>query len=400
MDPLSRTALRPRPTPAARPDPEALLLEAISRQDPLSVRQLSQALVHRHGVARLERFRQRDLSSLVGPGAAVWFDQVLLLAEAPGTEPAQPRTGHEGAAPGAADAKASPDPWPIDPLERRVLSEVDAAIATMMASFSPELTAPQPWAGALEVDDPEGALEGLRSHSDPLGDAMGATGIGSTTNSMVPVSDQLEARDPLPLNASGVDEPGASRPLATSLESWAEQNHSDPQLGQDQALPAQAGQNRAAAAARRGLEKLRRQWPRAAALMRSALTGGPSESHNAPISSAGFATASSVQDNPPATWAAPAHPAARQRLEPTVREGRPQLPTTVSSTGAGLAGGASLPPLERAPVQASSSDAERLRRRLPQQPQSPMDQAGPAPRPRALAELGAWLPDGQLPRAS
>jgi hypothetical protein len=383
VDPLSRTALRPRLTPAARPDPETLILEAISRQDQLSVRQLSQALVHRHGVARLESFRQRDLSSLLGPGAAAWFDQVLLLAEAPGTVPAPPQMGREGAAAGPVDAEASPDRWPIDALERRVLSEVDAAIATMMATFSPEPAAPQPWASGL-VEDPEGALERPRAYADRLGEAMGATGIGSST---IPVARVLV-------------EPAATLPQPTSMESWADPNHSEPQLGQDQALPVQSGQSRAAAAARRGLEKLRRQWPRAAALMRSALNGGPSEILTAPDSSAASATSSSGQGDAPADWDAPAHGAAHQRLEPPGWEATPTLPTTASRTGAGLAGGASLPPLELAQSGASSSDAERLRRRLAQQPQSPMNQAAPAPRPRALAELGAWLPDGQLPRAS
>jgi hypothetical protein len=319
---------------------------------------------------------------LLGNGAAAWFDQVLLLAEAPGTVPAPPQTGRQGTAPGAADAEARADRRPSDPLERRVLSEVDAAIATMMATFSPEPIAPQPWAGGLE--DPEGALEHPRAHADRLGEAMDAPEVGSST---IP-------------GARVVGEPAAARPLATSMESWADPNHSEPQLGQDQALPAQSGQSRAAAAARRGLEKLRRQWPRAAALVRSALTGSLSDVDAAPVSSAAFATSSSGQDDAPAAWDGLAHAAASQRQEPLGWERMPVLPTTASSTEAGLAGGTSLPPLERAPVQASSSDAERLRRRLPQQPQSPMDQAAPAPRPRALAELGAWLPDSQLPRAS
>ena len=51
-------------------------------------------------------------------------------------------------------------------------------------------------------------------------------------------------------------------------------------------------------------------------------------------------------------------------------------------------------------LRAKASDAEQLRRRLAQQTESPMAQGTPAPRPKALAELGAWLPDGQLPRAS
>jgi hypothetical protein len=382
VDPLSRTALRPRPTPAARPDPETLLLEAISRQDLLSVRQLTQALVHRHGVARLESFRQRAVGSLLDHGAAAWFDQVLKLAEAPGTVPASPQMDREGAAPAAVDAEASPDRWPIDALERRVLSEVDAAIATMMASFSPEQADPQPWAGDLE--DPEGALERPGAQGNRLGEGMGATGIGSPTIAVPRV----------------VGQPATTPPLSISMESWADQDHSEPQIGQDQALPARSDQSRAAAAARRGLEKLRRQWPRAAALMRSALNGGPSEIHTAPDSSAPFATSSSRQDAGPAAWDAPAHGADCQRLEPPGWEGTPLLPTTASSTGAGHAGGASLPPLELARSGASSGDAERLRRRLAQQPQSSMNQAAPAPRPRALAELGAWLPDGQLPRAS
>ncbi len=436
MDSLSRTAPRPRPTPSERPDPEALLLEAISRRDNIRVRQLSQALVHRHGFARLQTFRQGALSSVFGQREAAWFDQVLLGAEAPGPVPAPPQTVREGAADGVDAAEASADRRQIDPFEHRVLSEVDAAIAAVMASFAAEPTVPQlqPWTGGLE--DPEGALQRPRARADRLGEAIETTGGDDSTIPLAEVSgpfgrssgyvmasiDQglAQPSEPQPpahpgqpvfaslelggrtaWNTPDVGESEAALPLATSMESGADLDHSEPQLRHDQVRRSPSGQNRAAAAARRGLEQLRRQWPRAAALVRSALIGSsPGEIHAEPIASASFAAASSTRDDAPAAWDDPANGGASQRLEPPGRDRTPMPPTTASSLGAALAGGATLPPLDRVPSTAKASDAEQLRRRLAQQTESPMAQGTPAPRPKALAELGAWLPDGQLPRAS
>jgi hypothetical protein len=352
VDPLPRTALRPRLTSAERPAHEALLLDSISRRDHLKVRQLAQALVHRRGFTQLERFRQDSLTALLGEGAATWFDQALLLTDAtlPGPEPEQENGPGETVTVGSA-LESSLDRLGSEPLESRILSEVDAAIAAMMATFPPEPAAVMEWSG--------GAMPGIGG-------------------------DQV-------LSHSGLTDVAAPEPLAYGLVDRADLDHQDPRPEQAEARHASAGHRTAAAAARRGLERLRRQWPRAAALVQSALLGSPSDL------SSGYGHAD-LGDLPTVVDLLDTQPSGEggNRSEAQGLEPNPSRPIPA----AGFRSGASLPPLEQASPPANASDAERLRSRLAQHPQAEMAEGAPAPRPRALAELGAWLPDAQLPRAS
>lgn len=425
VDPLLRPSLRPRLSSAERPDPETQLLAAISERDCLRVRQLGQALVHRRGFAQLEIFRQGRLKPSLGEGAVTWFDQVLRLDEASQPDLRSSQVGSNGTAATLSDAVSfSRDPQDNDPLQSRVLSEVDAAIAAMMATFPPEPAPAQAWNDDLQdhegtpavvqhhagdpnasvsppIPAPQGsegaiALGGVMAISRELGSAgpSGLTGSPppkqSLSSPFPAFGGDQERGESCPSDESATQELSPGNTVAQDrLERLAPRvDHPDPRHSSSiQATTA------AAAAARRGLDRLRRQWPRAAALVRSALIGSSSE-----LSTAHGNGQPAVSNDPSAMaapWDLPAPGEGRNQLESRDWESPLLRPTPAADVPMG----ASLPALVRPPA-ALSSDAERLRRQLAQQPQARLSQGAPAPRPRALAELGAWLPDAELPRAS
>lgn len=74
----------PLPAPLApRPEPGALLLEAVRQRQTKPCLQLAQQWVHRRGVGDLQRFCSTDLVASLGVEAAVWLQDLLAL-EGPG----------------------------------------------------------------------------------------------------------------------------------------------------------------------------------------------------------------------------------------------------------------------------------------------------------------------------
>lgn len=140
-----------RPLPAERPDPAALLIDAvIQRQQPLALR-LAQQWVHRRGWSNFEAFLNGSLLHSCGAEAIGWLRQGLDLATGAGSPrlSADPGKGLPGfirealsealaplREPAAVAPATSPaeDPWQL-PLLETSSSQVGA---------SPNLKAPAP----------------------------------------------------------------------------------------------------------------------------------------------------------------------------------------------------------------------------------------------------------------
>jgi len=138
----------------SRPDPEALLLEAVRQRRRHDSLDRLQRCVHRRGLDWLHQFQTLTLPALEGHEAALWFAALL-----------EDGSGHS--APGAGVPRAilvefvtTDDHLLVtaaDPLgggehqawiEQRATEAVDGAIASMLAEF-PELVPPGPSLGSL-----------------------------------------------------------------------------------------------------------------------------------------------------------------------------------------------------------------------------------------------------------
>jgi len=384
VDPLPLSAQHPRPTPPPRPDSETLLLEAIGRRDSYATLRICQGWVHRRGLAELERFRQHRLSMAPDAEAAAWFEALL-------NGSGDPRGGGvEGSGEAAAPSVSG------GALRTRIEEEMDAAIAAMLASFPAEQVAelpPQEAFSLLEtLPDParlacgSGLLETLEPPAELLIDPL-FQGVDASTE---PVEPPL--RQPLSFRVEASSSPApadaAPQPLASK---GSEPAVPDPAFEPEEADSQQPPPRRS----------LGRRFPGAARALRGALNGFLFEAARAGLA-----------------WL----PGAAMSAEASEHEASEQN----SIVEEGSAGGASagmhgefaaagesprIPDAWIAPAPTEASRilplegpepgaAARLRQRLSLVDESGTEGSLPAPRPSGLAELGAWLPDRDLPRAS
>lgn len=135
----------PRPSsPAPRPDPAAVLLEAIQLRDAFLSRRLVQQWVHRRGLASLQEFQTTTLVSVAGSEAGLWLEALLEPSSAaiPQAEQAlsieEPRQQVEAAFAALAAEFAAPVPC-LDPVPAPAQSSVDPpspVAAALPVSFS------------------------------------------------------------------------------------------------------------------------------------------------------------------------------------------------------------------------------------------------------------------------
>jgi hypothetical protein len=153
----------PRSSTAPRPDPGAVLLEAIQQRDAVRSRRLVQQWVHRRGLASLQEFQSTTLASVAGREACHWLEALLespAAATAIAPAPAAPLRVHELIDPDGVRV-AEPEPAAMDSL-----LEVEAAFAALAAEFAASVPAapvpapsepepePEPEPGPLEAEVP------------------------------------------------------------------------------------------------------------------------------------------------------------------------------------------------------------------------------------------------------
>lgn len=365
-------------------------------------RQLAERWVHRQGLASFERFRHGLLSQEAGEEACAWLGDVMQTTSA--------------GVPAGRPAAAPETPEASEPLGDRVSAEVDAAIEAMLASFS---LAPRQAPSADGSPDPQSLSSGGKTPS-------------SVAAAAAPPSQDPFAELPFPWPESFAvpalqavsDEPGPAGVAAGDAEPAA--NEPEP------VRPAEPDGG--------GLrQRLWRRLPKAARLMREALGGANATSwwsrepqRQDPVTgSEELQTADgaegAAQDEAPAhassgmapespeAWAfglpgsATAESEPAPHIAPTLAwldwptrgtTGLPSAPAPLAATEPPAALALELPGRSGGsePVPPASS-ADRLMRRL-QSPGASLREQPPAPRPSGLAELSAWLPAQDLPRAS
>jgi hypothetical protein len=127
------TNSRPSPT-APRPDPETVLLEAIEQRDAFLSRKLVLQWVHRRGLASLQEFQSATLAPIAGSEACRWLEAML---EGPSAaEVGPPIRVHD-----LIDVDAVSDS-PTEELDPESLAEVEAAFAALAAEFASAVPAP------------------------------------------------------------------------------------------------------------------------------------------------------------------------------------------------------------------------------------------------------------------
>jgi hypothetical protein len=116
------------PKLSSRPDPQALLLDAIRRRDGLATARLTRQWVHRRGVLSLMTFRTTTLVSHEGPEASGWLLEQL--------EPSVQETVAPNATPVEAgkEAVAAPAPAPALAVEEAFASLTEAFPAIPLAA--------------------------------------------------------------------------------------------------------------------------------------------------------------------------------------------------------------------------------------------------------------------------
>ena len=402
--------------------------------------------MHRRGLDALESYRQGELTSGAGPEAAVWLQDLLTAgaAAAPGPQPTtgqgRPPLQRQTPSAEAANVAAAGEtcearqPAPVAPvsgeIERKVVDDVDAAIAAMLASF-PELTSAEREEAAAQRIQPGSiepplietplieTLEPLKS-IEPIGDLAPAAS-GRSFSSEWPSWD-----------LSGTNQP-PDQPVASG-------NGFGPAIAEPVPVPVPAADDGWEAAEPEGEEpialggrlrrRLRQRFPAAALKLREVVAAAQpgrwwrsalriEEMNEGPIDAEGWlepepeaqldqgATASRLEDhlheadqtrNGSRIEALPFAQASSPRseaAEPAERPEPPHVPMAHPLDEPETTATA----VDPAPVPVSPGD--RLRQRLPR-PLSGTAAGGsaPAPRPSALADLGAWLPVHDLPRAS
>ena len=441
-DPLQSTR---RPLPS-RPDPETQLLTALRDRDPQATRRLAQTWVHRRGLVAFQDFQQHTLPQTEAPETLAWLDNVLAGAPATPSRIA-PGAGH------ATEQRDLQEPG-LDPngafrelgtaqlvteqldtqqlvteqlnparLRERALSAVDRAIEQMLAEF-PELElaglGPQE---ALELlDDLDGSLgligpeleeppaellndpdfldQGrpgtcITGASEPLAaDGLGDPTSGEAPQGQVEISPwaaNLDFNGPIsftiaqsspatPTDEHGVgsseaatDQPGGTEP-EQSHSSWGEATAQGDFEGHRE-TEAEAG-GEAGASEPKGLwglrARLRRRLP-LGALARQWMRGDPAESSTTP------------EPFP---------------LQPEALGTMVERPPSPAWSSGPAPEGAGVPPRELPAASACLETAAEALSAAQSLPAPPAGALSGAPRPASLADLRAWLPDADLPRAS
>lgn len=459
-----------------RPDPEALLLEAIRNRDDQQTQRLVVWWVHRRGLGALHTLIGRSLppsdtaetlawiQALIGAPQSPPSGQVEKTPPAPVPVPAplNPEAEPLAQAPPspaklpAAPAELAPCP---DQLANQAVAAVDAAIAQLMAEFPAEALAGLQPRQALEVlDGLEGspALAGLALVEPPaelLRDpdfqpqrtsSPSPDGADATQPAVATAFTTLVAATPSAAGAEGTEfrsEPMGPEtfndplsftipqpeptPLGLSGPAAAvEDNTGDGGLIEEQA-PAESfrslgGSLIAPLRDRLGVRRLARRLidrvRREVGLIGS--EGGlahaawepPAEEttaagHPSPMAS-GLEAPATLPPSMDATNAVDGHDAGfegtgfdQAALDGTAFAGTAFEPWTTANPAQAVA---DLPYTEAPAAGATTivNLGERLRERMQQSADLRHGTGTPAPRPAALADLGAWLPSAERPRAS
>ncbi len=162
-----------RPSPAApRPDPRTVLLEAIEQRDALLSRKLVLQWVHRRGLASLQEFQSATLAPMAGSEACRWLEAILdgppaaalplplKVPPTPAEEVAPPIRVHD-----LIDADAVRDSR-FEELDRQSLAEVEAAFAALAAEFASAVPVPADPMPAAALPSPVAAASGARAGMD------------------------------------------------------------------------------------------------------------------------------------------------------------------------------------------------------------------------------------------
>lgn len=457
----------PQPHPSTRhplpprPDPEALLLEAIQCRDAPLIRRLVPWWVHRRGLKALPTLLGRTLSPSESAETLAWIEAVTGSSLQPASV----------LGPWGADAP------PADPPERRpsprqladqAVAAVDAAIAQLMAEFPAEALAGLPPRQALEVlDGLEGspALAGLSlveppadllrdpdfqaplagfpcpegaEAPEPVASSQDAAVADGTAFRFQPTGGPVGFNGPLSFTIPQ-PEPAPASPLSAAAEPATAPGEEELIEEVDAAaavegpcpFPAgsRAGSGRslggrliAPLRGRLGVRRLARRLiervKEAGLVGREGLLAPTAWESPAEESTAGhpFPMTSALEAPapvPPSTDAANAadgHDAGFEGtgLDQAALEGTPVAGTACEPWTTAIPAQAVAPePSSAGPAPEAAtivSLGERLRERMRQSADLPSgvphSDGGPAPRPAALADLGAWLPSSELPRAS
>jgi hypothetical protein len=463
-----------------RPDPEALLLEAIRNRDDQQTQRLVVWWVHRRGLGALHTLIGRSLppsdtaetlawiQALIGAPQSPPSGQVEKTPPAPVPVPAplNPEAEPLAQAPSspavlpAAPAELAPCP---DQLANQAVAAVDAAIAQLMAEFPAEALAGLQPRQALEVlDGLEGspALARLALVEPPaellrdpdfqpqLTSFPSPAGADATQPAVATAFTALVAATPSASGADGTEfrsEPmGGPETFNSPLSFTIPQPEPTPLglIGTAAAVEDNAGDGglmleQAAAesfrslggsliAPLRGRLGVRRLARRVIDLVRREVglvgsEGGlahaawepPAEEttaagHRSPMAS-GLEAPATLPPSRDATNAVDGHDAGfegtgfdQAALDGTAFAGTAFEPWTTAIPAQAVA---DLPYTEAPAAGATTivNLGERLRERMRQSadlPPSPLGDGAPAPRPAALADLGAWLPSAERPRAS
>ncbi len=477
----------PQPHPSTRqplpprPDPEALLLEAVRSRNQQQIRHLVPWWVHRRGLEALHRVLERTLSPSATTETLAWIQAQIgaplqppsgaspLTASAlepartplnPEAEPLAQASSSPAVLPGA---PAEPGPCP-EQLADQAVAAVDAAIAQLMAEFPAEALAGLPPRQALEVlDGLEGspALAGLALVEPPAellrdpdfqpqlasspcpdraaasgpvvstaftalvaatpsaagadGDGFGTEPMGGAVTFNGPLSFTIPQPEPTPLGLSGT---------APAVEDNAEDGGLMLEQTATESFRSLGGSLIAPLRGRLGVRRLARR------LIDRAREVGLVGSEGGLVRAAGEPPAQTNAAVPsPAASGLELLPAASLDgfgLEDADMPGGLQAATAAfpPSTNAAYSDGGQGPGFDGTGRDQAAADGaavggtaieawtptipaqglgERLRERMRQPaalPPGPHGDSVPAPRPAALADLGAWLPSAELPRAS
>ena len=397
-DPLQSTR---RPLPS-RPDPETQLVSALRNRDSQATRRLAQTWVHRRGLLDFQAFQQHILPRTEAPDTLAWLDDVLGGPTTPSR-----------IAPGAAHATEQ---------RERAVSAVDRAIEQMLAEF-PELElAGLPPQEALELlEDLDGSLALIGAEweeppaellNDPdfldqeragppsngareplAADGLGHPDLGEAPQGQVDNSPWAASWDfngpisftiPQPSPATPPDDQGIrSSATATDQPAGTEPEQTDSSWGEATAHGDFEGHREAEGEAEveAGAPEPKGLWSLRARLQRRLPLG---------------AMARRWMRGAPAESAAAAEPIPFQPEAIGAMVERPRSPAWSSGPAPE---GAELPPRG---LLAASTYLDTAAEALSAAQSLPAPSAGAvaaAPRPACLADLGAWLPDADLPRA-
>ena len=430
-DPLPSTR---RPLPS-RPDPETQLLSALRNRDRQATRRLAQTWVHRRGLLAFQAFQQHTLPQSEAPDTLAWLEDVLGGPAAPSriAPGAAKTTDKRDLSPPALDANGASRELvkeqlvtdPLSPLQlrERALSAVDRAIEQMLAEFPElELAGLAPQEALKLLDDLDGPLALIGPEleeppaellndpdfldqeragtpstraSEPLASAgLGDPVLGEAPQGQVEISPwaanwefngPISFTIPQPSPATPTEEHGVrSSEAATEQPAGKEpdQSNSNWDLATAQGhfeghreADGEAG-GEAGALEPKGLWGLRARLQRRlplGAMARRWMRGAPAES---------AATPEPIPFQPEAFGA-------------TVQ--RPPSPALSSGPAPE---GAALHPRELPAASAYLDTAAEALSAAQSLPAASAGAVATAPRPACLADLGAWLPDADLPRAS